>query len=91
MQQKFLKNKKGQGLIEYLIIMALMAVATMAIMRVLSQTVSVKFAQVTEALQGRETRATLQAPQIEDSLVKKKDMSDFFNGAKSNGRGQDQN
>lgn len=91
MKQNISKNQKGQGLIEYLIIMALMAVATMAIMRVLSQTVSVKFAQVTEALQGRESKSRMQAPQIEDSQLKKKDMSDFFNGAKSNGRDQDQN
>jgi pilus assembly protein Flp/PilA len=86
-----LKNKKGQGLIEYLVIMALMAVATMAIMRVLSQTVTVKFAQVTEALQGREAKSQLQTEQIQTTHVKKKDMSDFFHGAKSSGNKQDEN
>lgn len=91
MHYKVARNQKGQGLIEYLIIMALMAVATMAIMRVLSQTVSVKFAEVTEALQGRESKSRLQVEQIQDSDVKKKDMSNFFNGAKSNARGQNQN
>ena len=80
---RLLKNKKGQGLVEYLIIMALMAVASMAIMRVLSQTMEVKFAQVTEALQGRESQSQLQAPTIELDAVKKKDMSDFFHGSKS--------
>ena len=85
-----LKNKKGQGLIEYLIIVALMAVATMAIMRVMSQTVSVKFAQVTAALQGKSTNVTLQADEIKATDIKRKDMSDFFRGTKSNGRGENE-
>lgn len=83
------KNNKGQGLVEYLIIMALMAVATMAIMRVLSQTVEVKFAKVTEALQGRKAQSNIQMSTIETSHVKKKDMSDFFNGSISNGGSED--
>lgn len=80
---RFLKNKKGQGLVEYLIIMALMAVACMGIMRVLSQSVEVKFAQVTEALQGKESKTNFQVEQIQLDDVKKKDMSDFFHGSKS--------
>ncbi len=80
---RFLKNKKGQGLVEYLIIMALMAVASMAIIRVLSQTTAVKFAEVTEALQGNESKTNFQVEQIQLDDVKKKDMSDFFHGAKS--------
>lgn len=85
-----LKNQRGQGLIEYLIIVALMAVATMAIMRVMSQTVSVKFAQVTAALQGKSANVTLQVEDIKANDIKKKDMSDFFKGTKSNGRDQNE-
>ena len=40
-------NQRGQGLVEYLIIVALMAVATIGIVRVLGQTVSAKFASAT--------------------------------------------
>ncbi len=79
------KNKKGQGLVEYLIIMSLMAVATMAIMRVLSQTVEVKFARVTQALQGEKAKTNIPLPKIESSHVKKKDMSDFFQGSVTQG------
>jgi Flp pilus assembly pilin Flp len=35
-----LKNKKGQGLIEYLIVVSLMAVATITVVRVVSQNTS---------------------------------------------------
>ena len=48
----FFKNNKGQSLVEYMVIVALMAVATMGIMRVLSQTTSGKLATITQSLQG---------------------------------------
>ena len=78
-----LRNNSGQGLVEYLIIMALMAVASMAILRVLNQTVNVKFAQVTEALQGRRSSQNFQVETIQLDDVKKKDMSDFFHGTRT--------
>lgn len=80
---QLLRSKKGQGLIEYLIIVALIAIATMAIMRVMSQTVSAKFARVTEALQGKKSSADIQVDSIQSQHFKKKDMSDFFQGTRS--------
>ena len=76
-------NQKGQGLIEYLIIVALMAVATIGIVRVLGQTVTAKFASATYALQG--TKKSVRVETIDESLHKKKDLGDFMNGAGSNG------
>lgn len=78
-------NQKGQGLIEYLIIVALMAVATIGIVRVLGQTVTAKFASATYALQG--TKKSVRVETIDEGLHKKKDLSDFMNGAGSNGHG----
>lgn len=89
MKIKLLKNQKGQGLIEYLIIVALMAVAAMGIVRVLSQTVDVQFAKVTASLQGRKANIQLQNPDIQAVDIKKKDMSDFFHGTKSSGNEQE--
>ncbi len=85
MKKRLLTNQKGQGLIEYLIIVALMAVAAMGIIRVLSQTVEVQFAKAAAALQGRKANVQLQNPEIQAVDVKKKDMSDFFHGTKSSG------
>jgi pilus assembly protein Flp/PilA len=90
MQTLFLKNQKGQGLIEYLIIVALMAVAALGITRVLSQTVNVQFAKATAALQGRKANIKLDVPDIQTSDVKKKDMSDFFHGSRSSGNDQEE-
>ena len=72
-------DQRGQGLIEYLIIVALMAVATIGIVRVLGQTVTAKFATATYALQG--TRKPVRVEAVEDTLHKKKDLSDFMNGS----------
>jgi pilus assembly protein Flp/PilA len=72
-------NQRGQGLIEYLIIVALMGVATIGIIRVMSQAVAARFVSVTYALRGESHKAE-NAP-VEKSLYKKKDLGDFFNGA----------
>ena len=53
----FLLNKQGQGLIEYLILIALMGVATIGIIRTLNQTVKSRFANATYALQGQKSKS----------------------------------
>ena len=69
-------NSKGQGLIEYLIIVALVAVATIGIVRVVGQNVSVQYANISRALGGQSYQ--LQAEKPEEKLYKKKDLSDFL-------------
>lgn len=76
-----IKNEKGQGLIEYLIIVALMAVATIGIMRSLNQTLQSRFANVIYALQGSTKRAKTDT--LSEKDFSKKDLSDFMNGAAS--------
>lgn len=83
-------NRRGQGLIEYLIIVALMGVATIAIVRVMGQTVSSRFATISYALRG--TKKVVEAEQINEGSFKKKDLGNFFDGVGSNrgeGRGGD--
>ena len=74
-----IRNQRGQGLIEYLIIVALMGVATIAIMRIMSETVSNRFANITNALQGA---ASINAPKkLEEKSIKQRDLGDFMKGA----------
>lgn len=82
-----LRNERGQGLIEYLIIVALMGVAAIAIVRVLGQTVNSRFASISYALRG-EKRA-VQAEKVDESYYKKKDLGDFFNGVGNDSSGTD--
>lgn len=77
-------NQRGQGLIEYLIIVALMGVATIGIVRALGQTVSAKFASTALALQGSQRKASVES--IDSSLYEKKDLSNFVNDSASGKR-----
>jgi len=78
---RLIRNQKGQGLIEYLVIVALMGVATIAIVRTMGQAVSSRFANVTFALQGQTKRA--KTIDVDDGNYKKRDLGDFFAGAAS--------
>ena len=82
---KQLRSQRGQGLIEYLVIVALMGVATIAIVRVMGQTVSSRFATITYALQGQ--RRQVSSDRVEDTHHKKKDLGDFFEGVGDRGPG----
>jgi Flp pilus assembly pilin Flp len=79
MQIESLKNQRGQGLIEYLVIVALMGVAAIAIVRVMGQTVSSRFASVTSALKGEEKN--YEAAEITKTTYQKRDLGDFFQGS----------
>lgn len=74
---KNLKNKKGQGLIEYLIIVAIVAVGSIAVIKVVGANIDVQFANVAQALGGTDSRKK-EAHAVTDSLYKKRDFSNFF-------------
>lgn len=78
------RDQRGQGLVEYLIIVALIAVATIGVVRVMGQAVSSRFATISYALQGK--KKTVQVDNLDDSEMKKKDLGDFVEGAASSGR-----
>lgn len=85
MKNKLKWNNRGQGLIEYLIIVAIMAVATMSILRVMNQTVQAKFAKVTQSLQGNGAPVHVRYENVSEEHFKKRDMGDFFKGTQSSG------
>ena len=78
-------NERGQGLIEYLIIVALIAVGTIGIMRVMGQAVGARFATISDAIQGE--RRTHAVDAIDENLLRKKDLGDFMNGVGGSGSG----
>ena len=73
------RNQRGQGLVEYLIIVALVAVAAMGVMRVVGQNTSAQFANISYALRGEKKQA--RKAQISESQMKTKDLGDFMSGA----------
>ena len=79
-QTNILKNKKGQGLIEYLIIVAIVAVGSIAVIKVVGANINVQFANVAQALGGTDSRKK-EAVAVTSTLYKKRDFSDFFEGS----------
>lgn len=73
------RRQRGQGLIEYLILVALMAVGTIAVVRSVGYAVQARFVDAMYAIQGNGKRSKSES--FDESSLKKKDMSDFMNGA----------
>jgi pilus assembly protein Flp/PilA len=79
---RLIQNSRGQGLIEYVILVALVGVATIGMVRVLQSSINVNLANVVHALQSDgKRRESFERVDPED--LKKKDFSDFMNGAAS--------
>lgn len=75
-------NRKGQSLIEYLVLVAIVGVGSIAVLRVVQAQVSNKFAQVAVQL-GASGKENIENQNIEKSATNKKDMRSFFEGATS--------
>lgn len=75
-----LKNQRGQGLIEYVVLVALVGVATIGMVRVLQHTVKVNLANVVHSLQSDKKRRE-SFEKIDESDLRKSDFTDFMNGA----------
>lgn len=76
--QKNKKKQKGQSLTEYLILVALVAISSIGIVRVLGQTTSTQLANITNALQGGKGKI-LKAENVKKAHYSKKDLSTFMN------------
>lgn len=77
-----LQNERGQGLIEYLIIVALIAVATIGAMRVIGKNVNAKLADVNEAIRGNYMQH--ETEKVDQSQLQKRDLGNFMTGVGRN-------
>ena len=80
-KRTILKNCRGQSLVEYLLLVSLIAVATMGVVRALSHTVSAKFATVGAQIAG--DKKAYKGETNFNQYVRKKDMANFFEQAAS--------
>jgi Flp pilus assembly pilin Flp len=72
-----MKNNKGQGMIEYIILVALLAIASIGITELLGQTVRTKLAQITSGLQDRGTNIGKDLPTVDEKYFNRKGLSEF--------------
>ena len=84
--RRILSADSGQGLIEYLILVALMAIATIGVVRVLNSNVNAQFANIICGLQGSQCRNQAPLEQIQSDQIRKRDLSDFLRGSRGRER-----
>ena len=79
--KKTIHSKKGQGLIEYLILVALIAVGTMGVIKVVGQNVTKQYAKINRAL-GASGSSNIQIEDVSESQLHRKNLSNFLDGAR---------
>lgn len=82
------KKQSGQGLVEYLIIVALVAVGGIGIMQIVGKSINVKFAEIASSL-GASGSEKIEKAEITQSSVTKKNFRNFMKGFSTDGKNQD--
>lgn len=77
-----LKNQKGQGMIEYMILVALIAIGTLGVVKVVGQNVAKQYENINRSL-GAKKANQLQLDNAADSQLNRKDLSNFMDGARN--------
>lgn len=81
--RKSATSKKGQALSEYLILVALIGVGSIAVVQVLSHNLKTRLAMVSENLRG-EHKAHFDGKKIEQKHYRIRDLGDFNEGIQDN-------
>lgn len=79
--KKLIRNNKGQGLIEYLILVAILAVGTIGVVKIVGQNIRIQYANINRGL-GAEQTSQLKAKEIQASQVNQKDLTNFLEGSR---------
>lgn len=78
----FLHNAFGQSLIEYLLIVALIAVTTIGMVKAVGTNINVHFANIAKAL-GGDASHELSPVKVQADQVQTRDLHDYMKGAAS--------
>src|SRR4051812_46622787 len=81
MRKPILKNQRGQGLIEYVILVAIIGVGSIVLVRSVGESVNVKFAQIVASMGGKIEGGSPRPVIVSSSALKKKDLRNFMKGA----------
>ena len=76
-----LKNKTGQGLVEYLILMCLVTVSSIAVVSVVGQNIKAQYAKISKAITGK--GGQIQMEQASSDSYKSRGMDDYSESSKT--------
>ena len=84
-KKNLVKNQKGQGLIEYLILVALIAVTTIGVIKVVGKNVATQYENINRAM-GAKKSGQLEITNASDGALKQQDLSNFMDSSRTNGK-----
>lgn len=79
-------DRRGQGLVEYLILVCLLAISTIAVVSVVGQNLKARYANISSALMGKKPSETLQ--EAGSSTYQLRGLDDFTEGSVKPGGGE---
>lgn len=79
---KFITNSFGQALIEYLIIVALVALVTMGMVKAVGTNITIHFANIAKAL-GGDASNDISPVKVQADQIQTRDLHDYMKGAAS--------
>lgn len=77
-----LNNKRGQGLIEYLILVGLIAVATIGVVRVVGHNMASQYENINRAMGAGNNGTALGVESATSDQLSKKSLKDFVSGSR---------
>ena len=80
-----IKNQTGQGLIEYLILVALIAVTTIGVIKVVGNNVATQYENIKRAM-GAKNSQRLTISNASQSSLKQKDLSNFMDSSRTDAK-----
>ena len=80
-KNNLIKNRKGQGLIEYLVLVALISVTTIGVIKVVGNNLSAQYENINRALGAKNSKA-LTVSNASNSALKQKDLSNFLDSSR---------
>lgn len=84
-KKNLVKNQKGQGLIEYLILVALIAVTTIGVIKVVGNNVATQYENINRAM-GAKNSQKLTISNASDNSLKQKDLSNFMDSSRTDSK-----
>lgn len=79
--QNPIQNQKGQGLVEYLVLVALISVATIGVIKVVGKNLAKQYENINRAM-GAKTSEKLEIENASSANLKQKDLSNFIDGSR---------
>lgn len=79
-----LDNQKGQGLVEYLILLCLVTVSSIAVVSVVGQNIKAQYAKISNAITGKGAQVPM--TQAHSESHKLRGMDDYFESSQSRNR-----